>query len=139
MTKLASDFPIVSDVVKYESEKQWGRNRSDVTYNGAATTLEIGTVLGKVTATGKYVVLAPTASNGSQTAVAVVVEKKAVPATTDTKVMVVGGDVGYQVEVGLLDTGLIFPAGITAPQTATALTDLGLKGFQIITGTTDVL
>lgn len=139
MTKLASDFPIVSDVVKYESEKQWGRNRSDVTYNGAATTLEIGTVLGKVTASGKYVVLAPAASDGSQTAAAVVVEKKTVPATTDTKVQVVGGDVGYQVQVGLLDTGLIFPAGITAPQRATALTNLGLKGFQIITGTTDVL
>ena len=139
MAKLASDFPILSDVVKYESERQWGRNRSDVTYNGAAATLEVGTVLGKVTSTGKYVILAPAASDGSQNAAAVVVEKKAVPATTDTKVMVVGGDVAYQVCVGLNTTGLILPAGITAPQTAAAYAALGAKGFQIITGVAEVL
>jgi hypothetical protein len=139
MAKLASDFPILSDVVKYESNREWGRNRSDVTYNGAAATLEVGTVLGKVTATSKYVVLSPAASDGSQNAAAVVVEKKVVPATTDTKVMVVGGDVAYQVDVGLNTTGLILPAGITAPQLAAAYAALGAKGFQIITGVAEAL
>jgi hypothetical protein len=138
MTKLASDFPILSDVVKYECERQWGRDRSDVTYNGAAATLEIGTVLAKVTATGKYVIHAPAASDGSQNAIAVVVEKKVVPATTDTKVMVVGGDVPYLVETGLNSTGLIFPT-ITGPQLTAAYASLGAKGFQIITGVAEVL
>jgi hypothetical protein len=142
MTKIATDFPINSDVLKVESAQHamWGRNRSEVTYNGAAATLELGTVLGKVTATGKYVVLAPAASDGSEVAAAVVIDRKVTAAaTTDTKVVVLGGDLAYQVDVGVLSTGLIFPAGITGPQTTAALAALGAKGFQIITGVTDAV
>ena len=140
MAKIASDFPVLSDVIKYEDaqHKMWGRNLTKVTVNTTAQTLEVGTLLGKVTASGKYVVHAPAASDGSQNAVAVVAQKIAVPATTDTQVLVYGGELPYQVQVGLLDTGLVGFSAYTAPQKAAAIASLGAKGFQVITGVNEV-
>jgi len=134
MTKIASDFAILSDVVKYEDaqHKMYGRNRSNVTFNGLAATLEVGTVLGKVTAGGKYKVLTPASSDGAQNAAAIVTSKVTVLAATDTDLMVLGGDLAYQVELGVLASALLYPAGITAPQIAAAEAALGAKGFQIV-------
>lgn len=62
----------------------------------SAVSYPIGTVLGKVTATGKYIISKPAANDGSQTPVAVYIgtgdalgnpATLAVPATTDTKVL----------------------------------------------------
>lgn len=52
----------------------------------AAETYVIGTLLGEVTASGKYVISDSGAADGSETVSAVVVEKTEVPATTDTLV-----------------------------------------------------
>lgn len=134
MTKIASDFQVLSDVVKYESEqhKMWGRNRSTVTFNDAAGTLEVGTVLGKVTSGGKYKRLTPASSDGAQNAAAIVIEKVTVAGSTDVSLVVLGGDLAYQAQAGVLATGLVYPSGITAPQIAAAEAALGAKGFQII-------
>lgn len=78
-----------SNLVKEELWASQGYCRDVVTVNEAtATSYVVGTVLGKVTATGKYVVSKETATNGSEVPAAVVIAEYSVPATTDTKVLV---------------------------------------------------
>ena len=87
---IATDTPRLSNLVKHEYEPSLGFCRAVVTVNeAAATTYQVGTVLGKVTATGKYVVAKETAVDGSKVPAAVVIEDKSVAATTDTKVLTI--------------------------------------------------
>ena len=97
---IAQDTPRYSDVVKYESKPDLAFTRELVVVNDTAKTLTLGMLLGKVTLTGKYKESVQTATDGSETPVAVVVGKDlhnlsvAVPATTDTKVLaIVRGEV----------------------------------------------
>lgn len=77
-----------SNVVKFELAPELAFCREQVTANEAsAKSYVVGTVLGKVTATGKFKVSVATATDGSEVAAAVVVEDKAVAAATDTKVL----------------------------------------------------
>lgn len=84
----ATEAKRLSNVVKQELWPETGYTRAVVTVNDAAATLVPGTVLGKVTATGKYKVAVQTADDGSGVADAIVMQEIAVPATTDTKVLV---------------------------------------------------
>lgn len=78
-----------SDVVKHEYEPSIAFCRERLVANEAtATTYEIGTVVGKVTATGKLKRQDAAAADGSETAIGVVVERKALLAATDTPVLV---------------------------------------------------
>ena len=92
---IAQDTARYSDVVKYEDEPSLSITRELVVVNDTAKTLTLGMLLGKVTATDKYKESVQTATDGSQTPVAVVVGKDlhnlsvAVPATTDTKVLAI--------------------------------------------------
>lgn len=88
MALIATEAKRLSNVVKQELWPETGYTRAVVTVNDAATTLVPGSVLGKVTATGKYKVAVQTASDGSEVADAIVMQEIAVPATTDTKVLV---------------------------------------------------
>lgn len=89
MPLIATDTLRYSNTVKFELASEMAFCREVVTVNeAAAKTYAIGTVLGKVTATGKYKIMEATAVDGSQTAAAVVIEDKTVPITTDTKVLV---------------------------------------------------
>lgn len=86
---IATDKPRFSNVVKHEYEPSLAFCRAVVTVNeAAATDYAIGTVLGKITASGKYVVAKETAVDGSKVPAAVVLEDKSIAATTDTKVLV---------------------------------------------------
>jgi hypothetical protein len=88
MPLIATDTLRFSNTVKHEYSPSVAFCREQVTANEAsAKTYAIGAVLGKVTATGKYKLVDPAAVDGSQTAVAVVIEDKTVPVTTDTKVL----------------------------------------------------
>jgi len=79
--------------------------------------LAAGTVLGRVTATGKYVQHAPGASNGSEHAVAVLYA--ATDATAgDAKAVVIIRD------AEVADNALTWATGITGPQKNTALARL---------------
>jgi hypothetical protein len=70
---LTWDEPVrVTDVIKMEHPTY---SRDLVTIASGAGVLEIGTVLGKVTASGKYDAHADGASDGTETAVAVLVER----------------------------------------------------------------
>lgn len=95
MSVIATESQRYSNVVKREDGVSWGQCKKVVTVNDAAQTLQIGAVLGQVTATGAYKLCDSAAADGSQTAVAVVVGDKmghamptALQANTDTKVLV---------------------------------------------------
>lgn len=88
MAVIATSTPLFSNVVKAELFPEIAYCRAVVTVNDAASTLKIGTVLGKVTADGKYKVAVETATDGSKVGDAIVIQEIAVPATTDTKVVV---------------------------------------------------
>ena len=85
---------------------------------GAAVTFEIGTVLGKVTASGKLVPLAPAASDGSQTVAALLGDRVTVAAGAETVKLTVD-------RMAILrDSQIVWPVGITGPQKTTAIGQL---------------
>lgn len=89
MPVIGTENARLSNVVKKELWPDLAYNRLVVTVNEAAAKSYVpGTVLGKVTADGKYKIAVQTASDGSQTADAIVMQEVSVPATTDTKVLV---------------------------------------------------
>lgn len=85
---------------------------------GAAVTFEIGTVLGKVTASGKLVPLAPGASDGSQTVAALLGDRVTVAAGAETVKLTV------ERMAILRDSQIVWPVGITGPQKTTAIGQL---------------
>lgn len=93
MSVIAQENARFSNVVKAEQWPEYAYCREVVTVNDAAATLKVGTVLGKVTATGKYKVSVQTANDGSENAAGVVLQEVTIAATTDTKVLaLVSGD-----------------------------------------------
>lgn len=89
MTVIATDTQRLTNWLKREFWAEQGYCRLAVTVNEASETVyESGTVLGKVTADGKYKVSVETAVDGSETADAIVIEGLTVPAATDTTVLV---------------------------------------------------
>lgn len=103
------------------SEANGTRSREVVTLL-AGNNLPPGTVLGKVTASGKYTALAPAATDGSEKAAAVLyagvdataAEKPAVVTARDSEVQT---------------TELAWPVGATAPQKTAALGQLAALGI----------
>lgn len=89
MPIIASDTPRYSNVIKHEYAPELGYTRLVVTVNeAAAKTYVAGTVLGKVTADGKYKIAVQTAVDGSAVADAIVLGDVSIAAATDTKVLV---------------------------------------------------
>lgn len=89
MSVIATATLRLSNLVKKEQWTDVGYCREVVTVNEAAIkTYAVGTVLGKVTANGKYMICVQTAVDGSQTAAAIVLEDKSIAAATDTKLVV---------------------------------------------------
>lgn len=78
-----------SNLVKHEYEPSIAWCREVLTVNDVAADLLIGTVLGKVTATGKYKVSIETAVDGSELPVAVVIEDVSVLQDTDKGVLAI--------------------------------------------------
>jgi len=90
----------------------------------AAGNLVDGTVLGKVTATGKFVILAPGAVDGSQVAAGIL------RGNTDAST----AEAGAIAHVNLIkarDENLTWPVGITAPQKTTAITELAALHIKV--------
>lgn len=85
----ATEAKRLSNVVKQELWSESGYTRAVVTVNEAAAASYVpGTVLGKVTADGKYKIAVQTAEDGSAVADAIVIGEQSIAATTDTKVLV---------------------------------------------------
>lgn len=88
MTVIATDKTRLSHLLKQELWAEIAYCREVVVVNDTAGTLEIGQVLGQVTAGGKFKRAVQTASDGSQNAAAIVLRVTTIPATTDTNVLV---------------------------------------------------
>ena len=89
MAVIAVDQFRMSHVVKMELCAEVAYCRVVAVVNDTAQTLALGTVLGKVTATGKYKKAVQSAVDGSQVGAAVVIEAKAVLGATDTSVLAI--------------------------------------------------
>lgn len=88
MATIAVEKYRYSHLVKEELWHEKGYCTKQVIVNDAAQTLALGTVLGQVTIGGKYKVAVETANDGSKVGAAIVVEAITIPASTDTKVLV---------------------------------------------------
>lgn len=96
MSVIGTDTQRLSNLVKRSDCDNQELLKELVTVNESAqTTYKIGTVLGKITASGKYIVSKQAAGDGSQNPVAIVIGDSfgeshdfTVAATTDTKVLV---------------------------------------------------
>ena len=103
------------------SEANGLRSRDVVTVASGAD-LEPNTVIGKITASGTVVQLAPTANNGSEIACGVLIhEAKAEKADAEVTAVVRDAEVA--------DGLLVWPDGITGDQKATAITELANRGI----------
>ena len=90
--------------------------------------LRSGTVIGKISASGKWTILAPVAADGSQNAAGFLLTHTDA-STGDKRCTVIEGNPGVAVQVnGALIT---WPAGITGPQKTTAIAALKALGFKI--------
>lgn len=128
MALVSTENQTLSNVVKKQLWNDINYNSEVVVINDAAATLQIGTILGKVTATGKYKVALQGAVDGSQTPDAIVERVTAVPATTDTNILVISrGPVTVSKAAMTLSTSYS-----TQPQKDTAYAALTAKGFQIL-------
>ena len=128
MTVIATDTLRFSNVIKEELWPEQSYCRAVVTYNGTAATLEVGRVLGKVTATGKYKIALQAAADGSQTAAAVVWEAKTIEGSTDTLVICL-----VRGPAGVSKGGLVLDATYdTAPEKAAVYAALEAKGIQCL-------
>jgi hypothetical protein len=81
----------LSDLLKVTENQLWdaGYMAKEIVVNQAADTdLVIGTVLGKITASGKYIVSLDAAADGSEVPAVLVIEQKSVLAAADTNVLV---------------------------------------------------
>jgi Bacteriophage lambda head decoration protein D len=126
MPVIATDTNRYSEVVKFEFEPSIGYTRESAVINDVAATLKVGTVLGKVTATGKYKVALSAAVDGSQTPVAILIadgngvsNDLVVPANTDTRCLVLARGPAL-----VADSALTLGTGITAAAARTALAAL---------------
>jgi len=127
MPLIATDTQRLSNVVKQELWPDAAYCRMVVTVNEATARQYLpGTVLGRVTATGLYRVAVQTASDGSQTPDAIVMESYAIPATTNVQVLVL-----FKGPAIISRGGLLLDASYdTAPELAAVYAALEAKGIQ---------
>ena len=110
---------VLSDGVKWEQDSDYSREQITVASGADLTVL---TVLGKVTADGKYVQLDPSASDGSESAAGILVADTAA-ASADAESAAIVRD------ALVIADALVWPSGITANQKTTALGELAALGI----------
>jgi hypothetical protein len=114
----------LADLVKYEEECLfYSRNEETV---AAGQNLGIGTVVGRKSADGKLYALNPTANDGTESAIGILIED--VDATLIDKTGVI-----LARHAVVADKYVVWPAGITAPQKASAISQLDARGILIRT------
>lgn len=140
MTIVSTSNPRISNLVK--SEGDFGRDgvtREEVIVNVAAeTTLTLGSVLGQITASGKYIPADPALATGAENAAAVFLfgpdavgnleaTSVTIPAATDTTVVVLKPKTGAYAVVA--EEALVFDVAHDAAETTAALADLAAIGI----------
>jgi hypothetical protein len=125
MPPSATEAQYLSDIVKYEEPTNL-YSRDDVTVISGQN-LEIGAVVGRITASGKITRLAPAAGDGSQVAYGVMAAAVDASAADKRGPMIARHAI-------CSDKGLVWPGGITAPQKATAVDQLRTAGILVRPG-----
>jgi hypothetical protein len=138
MAVIATDTQRLSNLVKQLDADDMSLFVELVTVNEAAlTTYKVGTVLGKITASGKYIVSKQAAVDGSQVPAGIVVgnsfgrpDDMSIPATTDTKVLVLARG------KAVVSRGALFLDASFGTQVQKDFAEASLKALGIITETT---
>jgi len=115
ITATETELPRLSDLLKYEVNQALGRESVTLT----AVAVVAGAVLGRITATGKYVAHTPAASDGSEIARAVALFDA--PAS--------GACIVLRRMCIVARGALVFAAGMTDVQKTAALTQLADAGI----------
>lgn len=123
---LINETPRIADTLLYEGGEVVNFVRDAATLASGTIASPIGQVLGKITATGKYVQVAPAASDGSQTAAAVLLTPITATLGADTTVVVISRGPAV-----LKNTGVSFTSGMTNNQIAAATAQLQALGITI--------
>lgn len=128
MSIVAQSTHTVGNVVKQQLWAGTGYVQTEITVNDTAGTLLVGTVLGKVTATGKYKRAVQSAVDGSEVAAAIVTTEVAILGATD-KAMVALTRGPSRVS----KAGLVLDASYnTAPELAAVYASLESLGIQVL-------
>lgn len=120
----------LSGVLKYELDPSYCREEVIVLAgDGADRVLPLGTVVGRITVSGKVVALDLGASDGSETVFGVMVAPATAPDGADA-----AGVVLTRGPAIVSDIALIHPAGATAPQKAAMVAALAGLGIVVRQG-----
>ncbi len=114
----------LGDWLKYEEDNLYSRDEVTVI---SGQNLATGTVVGVITASGKVTQLAPGASDGSETAAGVLVNAVDASAADRPGVIIARHAI-------CSDKGLVWPAAITGPQKAAAISQLKSLGILVREG-----
>ncbi len=112
----------LGDLLKYEAPNRYSREAVTV---AAGQNLALGTVLARKGVDQKLYALAPTATDGTETAVAVL--------TADTDALLVDREDALAIlrHAVVARGALVWPVGITAPQRAAAEAQLAALGILV--------
>lgn len=117
-----NETPYLSDLLKYEEGcLDYSRNSETV---AAGQNLGLGTVVGKKTADSKLYALDPAATDGTETAIGVLIESVDAMLIDKTGLIVARHAI-------VADRAVVWPSGITVPQKAAAIAQLEVKGVLI--------
>lgn len=128
MAVIATDKTRLSHVLKAELYPELAYCRTVVTVNDTAQTLELGTVLGKVTANGKYKVAVETAVDGSKVGAGIVIDAKTIANGVDTSVLVLTRGPATVSKAGLV----IAASYDNGTKLGILYADLEAKGIQVL-------
>ena len=112
----------LGDLLKYETPNLYSREQVDI---AAGQKLVLGSVLGKLTASGQQVMLDPDAHDGSEVAAGVL--------GVDVDATLIDNNYGFYIarDAILASVAVVWPTGITAAQKATAKDQLEALGILI--------
>ena len=112
----------LSDLLKYEAPNLYSRDEVVV---ASGQTLALGAVVGRITATGEIVALDPTASDGREAVVGVLIEAVTVARGERRRSVIVSR---HAIVFG---GALALPTALTSEQTAAALAQLAALGVLV--------
>lgn len=128
MSLIATESAVYGNVVKHEYLPDVGYCKNVVTVNDTAGTLAIGTVVGKVSADGKYKRAVETAIDGSKVAAGIVAAVTTIAGSTDTNVLIVNRG-----PAGVSKAGLVLNATYdNATKKNTVYASLEALGIQVL-------
>jgi hypothetical protein len=123
-----NETPRLSDLVMFQEGEEANYIVDAVTVASGTAASALGQILGKVTASGKYTQVAPAAGDGSQVAAAVLIQPFTSALGADgTYLAITRGPVIFKAN------GLAYTAAMTAPQKATAVSQLQAAGMPVRT------